>query len=197
MIYAKDQAIDLLNRKIEYARKRRSENKDQDYFISVIVFNSDNITTIYDGPEVDFSKEIMDVMPKKMSIDMRLYDLIGDALSEVQGKVGEADKVHITILSDFHDCVSKKYTMESIGTLIKGLKAKGWMFTYIGICCNTEIEGRSISIKNNLMFRETYLGTRILGVKAGAIIGRIANYLDFLWDKCVQFFQNDFIDPDD
>ncbi|GAO42519.1 vWA domain-containing protein [Flavihumibacter petaseus] len=83
-----------------------------------------------------------------------LFDAIGHAAGKLR-QVAEKENdyaVLVTILTDGEENASREYSGEKISALIKELKKKNWVFTYIGTNQDVAREAAKISITNHLYF---------------------------------------------
>ena len=84
---------------------------------------------------------------------------MGMSLNALRPKVAEADKVLVTVVTDGYENASKEYSGKAIKALVDELKAKGWVFAYIGANQDVEAVAATISITNVLNFEATSIGT--------------------------------------
>ena len=89
-----------------------------------------------------------------------LYDAMGISLNALRKKVVEDDKVLVTVVTDGYENASKEYSGKAIKALVDDLKAKGWVFAYIGANQDVEAVAATISITNTLRFNATSSGVR-------------------------------------
>ncbi len=90
-----------------------------------------------------------------------LYDAIGYACNKLRFilEKQESYSVLVTILTDGEENASREYNFEGIGALIKALREKGWVFTYIGANHDVERVAVSINISNSMRFDADLAGT--------------------------------------
>lgn len=111
---------------IEATQKKHIET--QQHFVTLVTFNSEVIKTIYDtigGTDGDIYQ------PNCCTL---LYDAMGMNLSKDRYSLDENvdNKILETIIRDSKENSSKEYKSEMIKKTIEKLKAKGWVFIYIG-----------------------------------------------------------------
>ena len=162
------QAIGAVNETIQTIRNAQEKHEGQEHFMSLVVFNSDEVRTVYDSLEVN---KIEELSPKQYrpSSCTPLYDAMGNALTALQRKVAESDSVLVTVVTDGYENASKP--------LVDSLKEKGWLFAYIGANQDAESVGRTMGIRSTLNFSATCEGTAMMGATMGAMVGRVANFL--------------------
>lgn len=156
----KKQAIDSVNETIQSIRAAQAEYEDQEHYVSLVSFNS-FVKTVYECVPVGEVKELTEetYRPDCMTA---LYDAMGVSLNALRTKVAQEDKVLVTIVTDGEENSSQEYTGKAIKALVDELKAKGWVFAYIGANQNVEAVAASISITNTLNFHATCEGTALM-----------------------------------
>ena len=153
----KKAAIDSVNETIQTIRSAQKKHEEQEHFISLVTFN-DDVKTIYECVPVDEVKELT-AETYQPACCTALYDAMGISLNALRKKVAEDDKVLVTVVTDGYENASKEYSGKAIKALVEELKAKGWVFAYIGANQDVEAVAATISITNVLKFEATDLGT--------------------------------------
>ena len=153
----KKAAIDSVNETIQTIRSAQKKHEEQEHFISLVTFN-DDVKTIYECVPVDEVKELT-AETYQPDCCTALYDAMGISLNALRKKVAEDDKVLVTVVTDGYENASKEYSGKAIKALVEELKAKGWVFAYIGANQDVEAVAATISITNVLKFEATDLGT--------------------------------------
>ena len=151
-------AIDSVNETIQTIRSAEQKHPEQEHYVSLVSFN-DDVKTIYDCVEVEQVKEINDETYQP-SCCTALYDAMGISLSKLRKRVAESDKVLVTVVTDGYENASKEYSSKAIKTLVDELKAKGWVFAYIGANQDVEAVAATISITNVIQFEANPSGTQ-------------------------------------
>lgn len=151
-------AIDSVNETIQTIRSAEQKHPEQEHYVSLVSFN-DDVKTIYDCVEVEQVKEINDETYQP-SCCTALYDAMGISLSKLRKRVAESDKVLVTVVTDGYENSSKEYSGKAIKTLVDELKAKGWVFAYIGANQDVEAVAATISITNVIQFESSAPGTQ-------------------------------------
>lgn len=152
------QAIDGVNETVQTIRAAQRKHPEQDHYVSLVSFNSDEIKTIYDKEEAANAEEISE-SEYQPCCGTPLYDAMGDSLTKLRKSVAEDDVVLVTIITDGYENASHEYNGASIKSLVESLKAKGWIFTYIGANQDVETVAATISITNTLSFSASPMGT--------------------------------------
>ena len=93
---------------------------------------------------------------------------MGISLNELRKNVAENDKVLVTVVTDGYENASKEYDGKAIKALVDELKAKGWVFAYIGANQDAKAVSKSLGIVNALNFEATVCGTRKMGAMMNA-----------------------------
>ena len=152
----KPAAIDSVNETIQTIRSAQKKHEEQEHFVSLVTFN-DDVKTIYECVPVDEVKELT-AETYQPACCTALYDAMGISLNALRKKVAEDDKVLVTVVTDGYENASKEYNGKAIKALVDELKAKGWVFAYIGANQDVEAVAATISITNTLRFSATSAG---------------------------------------
>ena len=153
----KTAAIDSVNETIQTIRSAQKKYDNQEHYVSLVTFN-DDVKTVYECVLVDEVKELT-AETYQPDCCTALYDAMGISLNALRKKVAEDDKVLVTVVTDGYENASKEYSGKAIKALVDELKAKGWVFAYIGANQDVEAVAATISITNVLKFEATDLGT--------------------------------------
>ena len=167
----KKAAIDSVNETIQTIRSAQKRHEEQEHYVSLVTFN-DDVKSIYECVPVDEVKEITEDTYQP-SCCTALYDAMGISLSALRKKVAEDDKVLVTVVTDGYENASKEYSGKAIKALVDELKAKCWVFAYIGANQDVEAVAATISITNVLKFEATPLGTATMGARVASARGRL------------------------
>ena len=154
----KTAAIDSVNETTQTIRSAQKKHEEQEHFVSLVTFN-DDVKTIYECVPVDEVKELT-AKTYQPACCTALYDAMGISLNAHRKKVTEDDKVLVTVVTDGYENASKEYSGKAIKALVDELKAKDWVFAYIGANQDVEAVAATISITNTLRFKATSDGVR-------------------------------------
>ena len=189
----KKQAIDSVNETIQTIRSAQTKHEEQEHYVSLITFN-DNVKTIYDCVPVSEVTELTSETYQPACCTA-LYDSMGLSVNALRKKVAEVDKVLVTVVTDGYENASKEYSGKAIKALVDELKAKGWVFAYIGANQDVEAVAASISITNTMNFEATCVGTTVMSEKLGRSRSRwfdkIAHGLSSLEEDNCNFFEEE------
>ena len=167
----KKEAIDSVNETIQTIRSAQKKHEDQEHYVSLVTFN-DDVKTVYECVPVDEVKELT-AETYQPDCCTALYDAMGISLNALRKKVAEDDKVLVTVVTDGYENASKEYSGKAIKALVDELKAKNWVFAYIGANQDVEAVAATISITNVLKFEATPLGTATMGARVASARGRL------------------------
>lgn len=167
----KKAAIDSVNETIQTIRSAQKKHEGQEHYVSLVTFN-DDVKTIYECVPVDEVKELT-AETYQPDCCTALYDAMGISLNALRKKVADDDKVLVTVVTDGYENASKEYCGKAIKALVDELKAKGWIFAYIGANQDVEAVASTISITNVLNFEATVEGTALMGATVGNARSRL------------------------
>ena len=156
----KKEAIDSVNETIQTIRSAQKKHEDQEHYVSLVIFN-DDVKTIYECVPVNEVKELT-AETYRPNCCTALYDAMGISLNALRKKVAEDDKVLVTVVTDGYENASEEYNGKAIKDLVDELKAKGWVFAYIGANQDVEAVAATISITNVMDFETTSTGTQVM-----------------------------------
>ena len=156
----KKEAIDSVNETIQTIRSAQKKHEDQEHYVSLVIFN-DDVKTIYECVPVNEVKELT-AETYRPNCCTALYDAMGISLNALRKKVAEDDKVLVTVVTDGYENASEEYNGKAIKDLVDELKAKGWVFAYIGANQDIEAVAATISITNVMDFETTSTGTQVM-----------------------------------
>ena len=157
----KPQAITGLNETFQTIESAQDKYENQSHYVTLVSFNSYKVKTIYDCCPVHHIKELpsTDYQPSACT---PLYDAMGISLTKLKTEVKDEDNVLVTIITDGYENASREYSGKAIAQLVEELKAKGWIFTYIGANQDVEKEASSMSINNSMRFNADVLGSKAM-----------------------------------
>lgn len=153
----KNEAINGVNETIQTIRSAQKKHEDQEHYVSLVSFN-DDVKTICECVPVNEVKELT-AETYQPDCATALYDAMGVSLNALGKNVAQDDKVLVTVVTDGYENASKEYTGKAVKALVDELKAKGWVFAYIGANHDVEAVAATISITNVMKFETTSEGT--------------------------------------
>ena len=160
----KQETINGFNETVQTIKTAQKKFEEQRHLVSLVVFNSDGINTVYDCAEAETVKEL-NAETSVPECGTPLYDAIGKAVADLRRHVQDADKALVTIITDGEENSSKEYSGSAIKVLIEEMKKKGWVFTYIGANHDVEKVASRIAIPNTLNFESDEKGTQAMFAK--------------------------------
>ena len=160
MLSIKNEAINNVNESLQTILKAQKENPGQEHYVTFVSFNNRH-KTIWDRIPATEAKTITenDYNP---SCSTALYDAMGFSLNKLRPNVADNDRVLVTIVTDGMENASREYNGNAIKILVDELKAKGWVFAYMGANHDVEAAAAHISITNIMKFQATAEGTSMM-----------------------------------
>lgn len=97
----KKEAIDSVNETVQTIRSAEKKNENQEHFVSLVTFN-DDVKTVYDCVP---AKEVKELTSETYHPDCctALYDAMGMSFNVIRSKVGEDDRVLVTVVTDGYE----------------------------------------------------------------------------------------------
>lgn len=187
------QAIDGVNETVQTICAAQKKYCDQEHYITLVSFNSDAVKTIYDKVEAD-KVEVLSDSQYQPSCCTPLYDAMGNSLANLSRCVSEDDTVLVTVITDGYENASHEFNGPAIKKLVESLKAKGWVFTYIGANQDVEKAASTIAITNTLSFSADVEGTSAMFEKETKSRSRFFGRLHLNMPKGK--LMNDYFDED-
>lgn len=189
----KKEAIDSVNETIQTIRTAQKKHEDQEHYVTIVTFN-DTVKTICVCVSVDEVEELNNDTYRP-NCSTALYDAMGFSLNALRKKVTEDDRVLVTVVTDGYENASKEYNSRSIKSLVDELKAKSWVFAYIGANHDVEAVAARISITNVMKFEATSEGTQYMTGRTNKsrerFYDRVANRVFNGKDDNCRFFNED------
>jgi len=159
------QAVSAVNETIQGIRNAQKANPEQNYFLSL---------TVFEGSGVSGVRTVRDRVPIENIEDIRqeeyrpgactpLYDAMGLSISNLKKVTKKGDPVLVTIITDGMENSSEEYSGRAIKDLVSKQRECGWTFAYIGANQDAVEVARELEIKNALNFEATEKGTEEMG----------------------------------
>ena len=159
----RQQAMDSVNETIQTIRAAQERNVNQEHFVTLVTFN-DTATIVNDCAPINEIKELT-AESYRPDCCTALYDAMGLSLSALRKKVSKEDKVLVTIVTDGYENASQEYNLRTIKALVEKLKAKGWVFAYLGANQDAEEVAGAMSIDNAMRWESTREGTAYMSAR--------------------------------
>lgn len=159
----KKEAIDSVNETIQTIRGAQRKHEEQEHLVTLVTFN-DDVKSVYECVPVN---EVKELTAENYCPDCctALYDAMGMSLNVLRKSVADVDTVLVTIVTDGYENSSREYDGKAIKALVDELKAKGWVFAYIGANHDVESAAINISITNVMSFEASDSGVRSMNRK--------------------------------
>lgn len=155
----KREAVSGFNETVQTIKAAQEKFSCQRHFVSLVTFNGEKISTVYDCVPVAEVAELgeNDFRP---NCNTPLYDAMGMSLLTLEQKVGEGDVVLVTIITDGEENASREFNRLQIRGLVERLREKHWVFTYIGTNQDVTRVAQNLSINNSVSFSYSPKGTK-------------------------------------
>jgi uncharacterized protein YegL len=189
----KKQAIDGFNETIQTIKSATKKHPEQQHAVSLVTFNGSDIKTVYDRVDAGKVKELNDKLYVPASMTP-LYDAMGKSLTDLKKNVEADDKALVTIITDGEENASCEYRQPAIKALVDELKAKGWVFTYMGANQDVEKVAMSISVTNVMNWQATSEGTKVMFQQEGKSRER---WYDAVANKIDESLKDSFFDEEE
>lgn len=153
------QAVSGLNETFQTIRNAQKEHQEQQHYISFVTFNSARIKSVMNRQKVESDKKLKwaDYNPDDCT---PLFDAMGRSLNELKNHVSDEDVVLVTIITDGYENASREYSGHDIKSLVAELKAKGWVFAYIGTNQDVDAVADDMGIRSRMCYDYSDLGAQ-------------------------------------
>jgi len=159
------QAVSAMNETIQGIRKAQKMNPEQNFYVSLVVFEGDGVKGV---------RTLRDRVPIENIEDLKqeeynpgactpLYDAMGVSITALKGVTKKNDSVLVTIITDGMENSSQEYSGSAIKSLVSKQRELGWTFAYIGANQDAVEVARELEIHNALNFDATEEGTEEMG----------------------------------
>ena len=155
------QAVSGLNETFQTIRNAQKEHQEQQHFISFVTFNSAKIRTVMNRQAVDSDKKLKwtDYQPDDCT---PLFDAMGRSLNDLKKHVNDEDVVLVTIITDGYENASREYCGRDIKNLVAELKARGWVFAYIGTNQDVDAVADDMGIRSRMSYEYSDTGAECM-----------------------------------
>ena len=135
-------------------------NDTQEHFVSLMIFCNCEKRMVYDKVPVAEVKELTsnDYRP---CCGTPLYDAMGLSINALYKDIKDKEDATavVTIITDGMENASKEYNGAAIKALVERMKdEEGWNFAYIGTNQDVKATSASLSIENQMAFRDDEAG---------------------------------------
>ena len=194
MYSIRNEAIAGVVETVQTIRTAQEENKEQDQLLTLVVFNSRKIATVFDRMPITKVPDLneKDYLPTDCT---PLYDAMGDSITNLRRYLDEDDNVLVTVITDGYENASREWNHERISKLVEDLKKKNWLFTYIGANQDALAVARDMGIDHSMNFRSDVRGTKEMFLKERlsrrAFYGKLSAGKRFQEAKSEDYFVDD------
>ena len=157
------QALTGANETIHSTREAQNRYPDQDHRFTFVTFNTvaPALKTVIDDKPIAEVKDLTEA-DYNPNCGTPLFDAMGMSISALEQKVGDGDKVLVTVITDGMENASREYSGWAVKEMVDRLRAKGWTFVYIGANQDAVEVAKELSIENSLNFQASVEGTRTM-----------------------------------
>lgn len=144
-------ALNGMNDTLKKIRQLASECPEQEQEVTLVTFDTGHYNEIFRSSPAEKTRTITrnDYRPNGAT---PLYDAMGKALNDLEGKVKENEAVLVTVITDGYENASCEYSLADIRALVERLDSAGWLFTYIGANQDSSRVGAEMGIADTLDF---------------------------------------------
>lgn len=152
-----NQALAGCNETIQSLRAADRRHANQSHRFSFVTFNSSGTRTILNDAPIAEVPDITeaDFFPRECT---PLYDAMGRAITALERRVKEIDRVLVTVVTDGEENDSNEYSLDAIRAMTERLREKGWTFIYMGANQDADEVAAQLNIYNKLTFEATVTG---------------------------------------
>ena len=195
------QAVSGLNETFQTIRNAQKEHQEQQHFISFVTFNSARIKSVMNRQKVESDKKLKwtDYKPDDCT---PLFDAMGRSLNELKNHVSDEDVVLVTIITDGYENASREFSGHDIKNLVAELKAKGWVFAYIGTNQDVDAVADDMGIRSRMHYEYSDLGAsemfRTESRSKREFYARLHREgRNFMKEECYDYFESNNRDEED
>lgn len=160
-----NQALSGANETIDTIRIAQKENPELVQTLTFVTFDSGagrpDVRAVIDCQKIDAVKELTkdDYKPNGCT---PLYDAMGISIRDLSTIVKDGDNVLVTIITDGYENSSRIYNSSMVKEMVEGLRAKGWVFTYIGANQDSVEVAGGLGIRNSMDFCQDERGAQMM-----------------------------------
>lgn len=155
MSCVRSHTISGCNETLNSIRKSAKEHENVKQYASIYCFDTTHSRYIFQNIPIEQVHDLTadDYRPNACT---PLYDAIGLTVSSLRKLTLSSDTVgNVTIITDGLENASYKWNHRSVVELISSLKAKGWVFTFIGANIDVEDTAKGLGIDSYIEFEQT------------------------------------------
>ena len=162
------QALSGANETLNTIRLSQKEDSSLVQILTFVTFDSGS-----NRPDV---REIISLKPisevKDLTVDdyrpsgcTPLYDAMGISIKKLVEHVKEGDHVLVTVITEGYENSSRHYSASMVKEMVESLRAKGWVFTYIGANQDSVEVAGGLGIHNAMDFAQDATGAQMMWEK--------------------------------
>lgn len=161
----RQQALSGANETIQAIKAAQKESPEDHQMLSFVTFDSSpnrpDVRAIISCKPIDEVPELTenDYNPRGCT---PLYDAMGLSINSIKANVQDGDSVLVTVITDGYENSSREFSASMVKALVDELRAKGWLFTYIGANQNSVEVAGELGIHATMDFHADITGTAIM-----------------------------------
>lgn len=149
------QTISGCNETLNGIRFNAKEHGDIQQFVSIYCFDTTNSRYIFENVPIENVRNITEDDYNPCG-GTPLYDAIGETVTALRRLTVNSDTVgNVTIITDGMENASRRWSHGDVVRLINSLKAKGWVFTFMGANIDVECTAKGLGIDSYMKFEQT------------------------------------------
>lgn len=159
------QALTGANETINTIRIAQRDIPDVRQYLTFVTFDSgsrrSSVRAIINNKPIDQVKDLTedDYQPGGCT---PLYDAMGISITELKELVQDGDNVLVTVITDGFENSSEYFSASMVKELVESLRARGWVFTYIGANQDSVEVAGGLGIRNSMDFSQDAVGSAMM-----------------------------------
>ncbi len=160
MSCVRKETIDGCNETLAGIRKMQADDPESEQLVSIYAFDTTNSRYIAEDRPIGQMSDITDRDYSPCGCTP-LFDALGYTLTRLKATLeGEQAMAYVTVITDGEENASRTYTLQEVSLLIKELKKKEVIFSFIGANIDAKEYAMQLNITNVIQFSQDSKGTQ-------------------------------------